>query len=149
MIERKIEEQEIQLGKLLDLYLLGDFARNMLTERKTRLEDNLASLNKEHQELRAMLEKVTMTDSQMEEIQEYCNSIRDRVDTASFDEKRQLIELFDVRGKLAIENGEKVVHVTCLLEPQPVSLALTSHSSNLHWQNSFELTAKFVLAAIK
>jgi len=127
IIKRKIEEQEIQLGKLIDLYLSGEFARDMLTERKTRLEDSLASLNKEHQELRAMLDKVTLTDSQMEEIQEYCDSIRDRVDTASFDEKRQLIELFDVRGKLAIENGEKVVYVTCLLEPQPVSLALTSH----------------------
>jgi len=88
MIERKIEVQEIQLGKLIDLYISGDFAGDMLTERKTRLEDNLASLNKEHQELRAMLEKVTLTDSQMEEIQEYWDSIRDRVDTASFDEKR-------------------------------------------------------------
>jgi hypothetical protein len=94
-----------------------------------------------------MLKKVTLTDSQMEEIQEYCDSIRDRVDTASFDEKRQLIELLDVRGKLAIENGEKVVYVTCLLEPQPVSLALTSHSLCRQQQYSVELTARFVFDA--
>ena len=68
----------------------------------------------------------------MAEIQEFCDSIRDRVDTASFEEKRQLLEMFDVHGKLAIENNnEKVVHVICLLKSQPVSLALTSHSSNI------------------
>jgi hypothetical protein len=74
-----------------------------------------------------------------------CDSIRDRVDTASFEEKRHLIELFDVRGKLAIENEEKVVHVTCLLEPRPVSLALTLLSSSRQQVNSIELTARVVL----
>lgn len=57
--------------------------------------------------------------------------IRDYVDTASFDEKRQLLVLFDVHGKLATENNEKVIYATCLLQPQPVSLAPTSHSLNI------------------
>ena len=127
MIENQIEKQDNQLNKLLDLYLTGDFPREMLTERKTRLEKNLANLRKEHQDLSATLEDIALTDRQMDEIQEYCDSIRNRLDTASFDEKRQLIDLFDVRGKLAVENNEKVVHVTCLLEPQQQSLALTSH----------------------
>jgi hypothetical protein len=114
------------LGKLLALYLTGEFHRELLTERKTRLEENLASLRKEHQELQDMIENVTLSESQMEEIQKFCDGIRDRVDTASFEEKRQLLELLDVRGKLAVENDEKVVHVTCLIKLQPVSLALTS-----------------------
>ena len=131
MIERQIQDQDTQLGKILDLYLSGDFERDMLTERKVRLENNIANLRKEYQETLAMVEKVTLTDSQMTEIQEFCDSIRDRVDTASFEEKRQLLEMFDVRGKLTVENNEKVVYVSCLLEPQPVSLALTSHSLNI------------------
>jgi hypothetical protein len=73
-----------------------------------------------------------MTDNQMAEIQEFCDGIRDRVDTASFEEKHQLLVMFDVHGKLAIENNnEKVVHVPCLLKPQPVSLALISLLSNI------------------
>ncbi len=130
MLERQIRDQDTQLGKVLDLYLSGDFGRDMLTERKVRLENNFASLRKEYEESLAMVEKVTLTDSQMSEIQDFCDSIRDRIDTASFEEKRQLLEMFDVRGKLAVENNEKVVYVSCLLEPQPVSLVLTSHSSN-------------------
>jgi len=130
MIENQIEGQDIQLTKLLDLYLTGDFPRDVLAERKTHLEKNLANLRKEHQELSATLEDIALTDSQIDEIQEYCDSIRDRLNTASFDEKRQLIDLFDVNGKLAIENKVKVIHITCLLNPRPVSLALTSHLSN-------------------
>ena len=130
MIENQIADQEIQLGKILDLYLTGDFERGMLTERKLRLETNIVNLRKEHLEISSAIEKLTLTDDQISEIQEFCDGIRDRVDTASFDEKRQLLELFDVRGKLAIENNEKVIHATCLLQLQPVSLALTSHSSN-------------------
>jgi len=80
----------------------------MLTERKARQENNLVNLRKEHHDIYAMIEKVTMTDNQMAEIQEFCDSIRDRVDTASFEEKRQLLEMFDVRGKLTVENNEKV-----------------------------------------
>ncbi len=42
--------------------------------------------------------------------------------------KMSIVERFDVHGKLAIENNnEKVVRVTCLLKPHPVSLALTSY----------------------
>ena len=131
MIENQIADQEIQLGKILDLYLTGDFERGMLTERKLRLETNIVNLRKEHLEISSTIEKLTLTDDQISEIQEFCDGIRDRVETASFDEKRQLLELFDVRGKLAIENNEKVIHATCLLQLQPVSLALTSHLSNI------------------
>lgn len=58
MIERQIEEQDKQLVKLLDLYLSGDFARDMLTERKTRLENNIANLRKEHHDIYQWLKKL-------------------------------------------------------------------------------------------
>ena len=38
-----------------------------------------------------------------------------RFDKASFDTKRQIPELLDLRGKLAIDNQEKVVHIKCLI----------------------------------
>lgn len=73
-----------------------------------RLETNIVNLRKEHLEISSTIEKLTLTDDQISEIQEFCDGIRDRVEMASFDEKRQLLELFDVRGKLAIENNKKV-----------------------------------------
>jgi hypothetical protein len=60
----------------------------------------------------------------------------------SFEEKRQLLEMFDGRGKLTVENNEKVVYVSCLLKPQPVSHAPTSH-----WRcnSQYLVTARLVL----
>ena len=52
------------------------------------LENNIASLRKEHHDIYAMVKKVPMANSQIKEIQEFRDSIRDRVDTASFEEKR-------------------------------------------------------------
>jgi hypothetical protein len=147
IIEKKIEDQDKQLAKLLDLYLAGEFPRELLTERKTRLEENLASLRKEHQELQDMIENVILSESQMEEIQKFCDGIRDRVDIASFEEKRQLLELLDVRGKLAVENDEKVVHVTCLIKLQPVSLARTSHWRCNHKGTQYLVAATLIIPA--
>jgi len=42
-------------------------------------------------------------------------------------QKRQIMDILDVRGKLAIENDEKVVYVKCHLGQQLLSVAQTSH----------------------
>ncbi|HUV92965.1 MAG TPA: hypothetical protein VMV80_07755, partial [Anaerolineales bacterium] len=65
---------------------------------------------------------------QIEKIEAFCTQIRDGLDEATFEEKRQILELFDVRGKLAIEKNEMVIYISCNLlnEPQRGSLVQTS-----------------------
>ena len=145
LIEKQITEQELQLSKLLDLYLSGDFPREVLTERKARLEEHIANLRNEHEKTRKMIEKVALTDRQIDEIQLFCDGVRDRLDTTDFDEKRQLFEMFDVRGTLAVENEEKVVHASCLISPQPVSLALTSLWRSNHNRPQYLVAARLVI----
>jgi hypothetical protein len=48
------------------------------------------------------------------------------------------------QGTLAIENEEMVFYITCAIYPQPQPLISTSPSSNIAWQNSIGLTARFV-----
>jgi hypothetical protein len=55
----------------------------------------------------------------------FCAMIRQKLDDVSFAQKRHLIDLLDVRGKLAVENDEKVVYVKCVLGQQLVSVART------------------------
>jgi hypothetical protein len=50
----------------------------------------------------AMLQKVTLTGNQTAEIQEFYDSMRDRVVIVSFEEKLQLPVLYDDRGKLTV-----------------------------------------------
>jgi hypothetical protein len=75
----------------------------------------------------------------MTEIQEFCDSIRGRVDTANFGEKRQLLELFDVRGKLTL----------CRLTPSLPKLAPTSPSLSCYNGTQFFVTARLVLPKYK
>lgn len=134
IIEDQIQENQKKLDKLLDLYLAGDFPKEMLADRKNNLETMLANLHKEQVDLARHIQKVTITDEQLEIIEAFCAKIRDGLDQADFNTKRQIIELLDIRGKIAVENGEKVIYLKCLItpqEPQQVSRVLISHLLNI------------------
>jgi site-specific DNA recombinase len=149
IIEDQIVSNQQQLDKLLDLYLNGDFPKEVLTERKTRLEEMLANLRKEQNDLAGHVRKATITDEQLNLIEDFCAKIRPKLEEATFDTRRQIIELLDVRGKIAYENDEKVIYLKCLITPeqQPLLPIVISHSSNLHWHTPVELTAKVVFEA--
>ena len=73
----------------------------------------------------AHVRHVTMTDDQLAYIEEFCAKIGTGLDQDDFNVKRQIIELLDIRGKIAFENGQKVVYLKCLIdtqEQQPVWL---------------------------
>jgi hypothetical protein len=72
-----------------------------------------------------------MTDDQLTYIEAFCAKIRNGLDQADFNTKRQIIELLDVRGKVAFENNEKVIYIKCLIPQQQVSRVLISHLSNI------------------
>jgi hypothetical protein len=118
LIDEQIQENQKQLDKLLDLYLTGDFPKEMLTERKGRLEQISANLLAEKSDLTEHISQATITDDQLAYIEEFCAKIRDRLNQADFEAKRQLIELLDVRCKMDFENGEKVVWLKCLIQPK-------------------------------
>jgi site-specific DNA recombinase len=126
IINDQIKEHQTQLDRLLDLYLGNQFPKDVLIERKSRLEQMLANLHKEKNDLAGHIRKVTVTDDQLANIEAFCAKIRKGLDRADFKTKRQMVDLMDVRGKLAYENNQKVLYIKCLIQPQQVSLALTS-----------------------
>jgi site-specific DNA recombinase len=126
IIEEQLDQIEQQKSRLLDLYLGGDFPKEMLEERKARLEELRANLQREHADVSSHLKTQVISDDDIAEIETFCADIRDRLDETSFEVKRQIIEFLDVRGKLAIENDEKVVYVKCHLGQQRLSVVRTS-----------------------
>ena len=131
--------------KLLDLYLSGDFPKDTLTERKARLDDTLLHLNRERAELQAHLHTTTLTAEHVGAIEGFCSSIRAGLDATTFAEKRRIIELLDVRGKMAVEDDEKVVYVRCLISQQPVLPIVMLPSSSNHYY-TLAITARLPLA---
>jgi site-specific DNA recombinase len=130
LIESQLAETEKQENKFLDLYLSGDFPKEVLLERKNRLAKLTADLKKEQAELSIFLQQLTYSDVEIATIEDFCTKIRERLDTVTFEGKRRILEMLDVRGTLAIENDEKVIYLSCLIAPQPVSLALILPLSN-------------------
>lgn len=130
MVEERIADTERQLAKLLDLYLTNGFPQEVLLERKNRLEESLYNLRQEKADLSFHLQATILTEKQKQKIREFCSQVRNRVDYTTFEQKRELIDILDVRGTLAIENDEKVVYIGCKVGKPRVSVVRTSHSSN-------------------
>ena len=130
LIESQLQEKEQELKRLLDLYLSGNFPKEMLLDRKAQLEKTVSDLERERTDLSGHIKNVLITDQQVAEIEEWCAEVRTGLDMATFEYKLRYFDLLDVRRKLAFENNEKVVYIKCKVGKQRVSLAATSHLSN-------------------
>jgi len=118
-----------KLEKLLDLYLSGDFDKEMLTERKARLETTIAALEKERGNLVATLKAMTLSGDQIMTIEDFAKEVSGGLmeAEADFEARRHLIDLLDVRVTLAIEDGQKVAYVRCLVDETELRVASTTH----------------------
>ena len=95
--------------------------------KKSKLIDQLKH---EKTELEVRINATTYSDEDIATLEAFCATIKTKLNIATFADKRHILDLLDVRGTLAIENGERIIYVQCLIAPQPVSLVLTSHSLN-------------------
>jgi hypothetical protein len=133
--ETLLQENQAQLKRLLDLYLAGDFEKDMLLERKKRLEDTITKLEQEHQRLAAQLEQNSLGDNEIEEIITFAHKLSQGLEKAdaSFEARRHIIELLDVRVVLTVEDGEKIVYATFILgkEQSAIRLKLASYNHSL------------------
>lgn len=112
-----------QLDRLLDLFLAGDFEKEILVERKTRLEETIRSLDREQATLMARL-NMDVTEEIENAVKEIVAKIGQGLNFADddFDTRRRIIDLLDVTATLARENGQKVAYVSCILGRETLEL---------------------------
>ena len=120
VVEDLMAENQAQLELLLDLYLSGDFPKEVLMERKIRLEATVKALEREQANLVAGLEAQALTQKQIKDVQEFAAKIAKGLGVADqdFARRRCIIELLDVQATLVVEDGKKVVYASCLLGEQ-------------------------------
>lgn len=148
VLDDLLAEHQGQLERALDLYLAGDFPREMLTERRKRLETTIYALSNERAALVAQLEAQTITDEQIQSIMAFTAKMGEGLEEAEkdFEKRRQLIDALDLRATLAIEDGKKVVHVSCKAGKGSLSIVSTSSYIDKHnTQDHFIITARLVL----
>jgi hypothetical protein len=115
---------KIQLDRVLDLYISGQVQRELLIDKKQQLESTLAALEKERGELNLNLESEALTDNEIHQIVEFAAQIAEGLEPGdeSFEDRRRIIELLDVRASFIVENNQKYVDVWCFLGRNKLSI---------------------------
>lgn len=107
VVDDLLADNRGKLERLLDLYLSGDFDKEMLTERKARLETTIDALDKECRSLAATLQARTLTETDTQSIEDFAREVRralDMIDDGDFEAKRALVVRLDVQIRLAVED---------------------------------------------
>lgn len=127
-----VSDRRVQMDRLLDLYVSGNIVKDLLLERKQRLEAELATLETEKANLVSKLQHQTVTTEQAREIKAFAEQVAEGLGEAEndFTSRRRIIDLLDVRGKIDFEDGERVVYVECILGESSVFLSSTSTSGS-------------------
>ena len=129
VIDGLLAKYQEQLDKLLDLYLNNEFSKEAIMERKLRLQGNIAGLQREQAGLHAKLEAATLTEEQIQSVQEFAALIADGMDQADEEgngARRRVLQALNTTATLKIENGQRFVDVQCELGG-PATLRLLSN----------------------
>jgi site-specific DNA recombinase len=123
--EELIGENQEQLDRLLDLYLSGDFSKDVLLDRKNRLEMTIEGLENKYKELQNHLEANILTPKQTQTIHEFAERVRAGLEKAedNFETRRKVIDLLNTHGVLIREGKLKVAHVQCILGENIMQIA--------------------------
>ncbi len=125
LIDGLLSEQRSQLERLLDLYLAGTFDKQHLTDRKMRFEKTIESLEVERNALMRQVKQAALTERDIQTLQEFGDKIRATLGSEAlktFTAKSYIIDLLDVRARVAIEDGCRVAYVSCAIAEDLICL---------------------------
>ncbi len=112
--ENLLARKQKELGRLIDLYVAGDFDRELLLDRKHRLEAEIQSLRTEIDALQIQT-KHGLSDEQVAELVAFSQKVAEGLDKAEHDFalRKRIIEYLHTRVVFAIEDGEQVAYLHC------------------------------------
>lgn len=128
--DKLIGEHEEQLSRLLDLYLAGEFPKELLLNRKKDLEQTIKQLQDERANFVDSLEETTLRGKQADTIEQLTREASEGIKSAEndFDKRRKLVDLLDVTVTLTVEDGEKVAYPRFVLSEEATEpLVLCDH----------------------
>ncbi len=131
IVEGLLIDNQAQLARLLDLYLQGDFPKEMLTDRKSRLEATIIALEQEQAGMKAQLKERMLSSEQIQSLQEFVAEVAQGLGAAEedFASRRRIIDILDVRATLVVEDGGKVAYAQCALNRDNAVFSIVPTSS--------------------
>jgi len=117
IVEDLVQEKRARLERLLELYLSGEYSRDTLNELKAQEEAVLAGLQEERRQIAARLTHQTLAEDRLQSVLVFAARIRNGIAEAdrSFEKRRQLLEALGLTGEVAVEDGDKVLYLHCMV----------------------------------
>jgi site-specific DNA recombinase len=106
------QELERKLQALIDLFLDNSLPRHIVEDRKNLLKTNLEALDEEERRLRGEMAVATLTAQAEESLLDVARAIREGAAELSFEEKRRIVMLLQVKVQALSKSRLKV---NCLL----------------------------------
>jgi site-specific DNA recombinase len=127
-VEEALRENQRQMERLLDAYLTGSFTKSVLDERSARLKGVREALEHERSDLTTRLNVQHVTEDDIRDLKAFGLMVRDQLEEFGddFDFRELVITQLDVKATLAVEDGQKVVYVTCLGRRRGEALPIAS-----------------------
>lgn len=136
IVDQLLESNRRKLEKVLELYLSDKFPLDVLVARKDALQKTIDGLQRERTELAVRVESQTITTKQIQTIRQFGQRVALGLGKAdqSFDARKRIVELLDVRARLSIEDGQKIVYAYCVLGEDELPIAPSS-TERTGWQS--------------
>jgi len=117
IIDGLLAENNSKLGRLVDLYLEKEFTKDVLIEKKVRLETNIRALENERVALLSQLQARVLTPDEIQDLYDFANRIAKGLNNIEDDllAKRKIIEAIGLMVTLAVEDGERVAYIRSIL----------------------------------
>ena len=127
VVQDELAAKQKKYERLLDLYLDGGITKDMLDQRKEKLESTIRNLQSRESRLQGRLSNGILDEKTIQTLVEFARAVSNRLPAAEqdFEIRRSLVEFLDVKGQLALEDDEKIVHITSVLNDKCLSFDLT------------------------
>ena len=112
-----------------------------------RLEETLIALRDEQRQTLAQIDQQAIDRERMESVIEFAQAVGEGLEEAEddFAARRRFVELLDVTGALTIEDGKRVLDLSCAVDDTQ-RIVYSSISTSVHnQQEPIVLTARLVL----
>jgi hypothetical protein len=134
VVDDLLADNRQQLDRLIDLYLNSEFSKEVLMDRKGRLESTIEALDKERKNLYIHLNARSLTTEQIQTVQDFAikvgEGLKELDNDDNFEFRQQVLEELHVQAILDVEDGTKTVRARCLLETEVLHIA--SGNSRIH-----------------
>lgn len=112
-IDAQLAEYQEQAERLLQLYMKGLYPLDRLEREKLELDEIISGLTERGEELAAQINEITISDDFIATMEQWATEVKAYLERheADFDFKLECVQTLDLKGKLAFENGEKVLYL--------------------------------------